>query len=227
MSNGETTRKRELILGEVGNKEEQPYVNRFITFYTLRFLWKFNNNRMPELHHLLFAKGRVEDGRSIYNKMLKQDTYVRESRAKECEEITGINYRYFTGEQGITVYGLPMKTWWRFIELWNARNSDKERNEFAVLEGEIHEKLRKAGGGDLSHQQPAFRNMAHFARSKCKRTAKNIENELEDIEKIIQGLRKEELEIVDNRKLESYRIALKEHLERVTAIHVLNGWKSR
>lgn len=217
-------RKNTNVLGKVGCEEDRLYVNRFIMFYTLRFLWKCYKNPVPELHSIMFSGGNVTEGRTSYNKMLKIDTYVKDAVAKKCEDTTGVDQRYFTGERPMVVADLSLNTWWRFVELWNNRKDD-ERQEFIKLESEIHEKLRKASVADLAKQQEVFRVLAYFAKNKSKKSTHTTLERLTKLEKQIEEFTKRELELVDKDRLEAHRQVLREYTDRITAISILNGWK--
>lgn len=206
------------------SNDDKQYINRFIVFYTLRFLWKLYKNPVPELHKIMFSGGNVTEGRTAYSKMLKLDTYVKDSTAERLEKITGVDRRYFTGERTLVVADLSLSTWWRFVELWNYRE-ETQNQEFIKIEGEIQERIRRAGKADLLKQQEAFRVLAYFAQNKAKKMAHTTMESIAKVEDLIKGFTRRELEQVDAEKLDEHRALIREYMERLYAISLLKKWK--
>ena len=199
--------------------EPEVRINSFATFYTLRWLWKESKQPVPELYKTLGCT------RSFYDNVLRgvdQDIYPR---AKRMSELTGIDEKYFTGKAQLTVGVISDSIWKNYIDLREQNEGNQSKNAALIkAEGVIAKALRSARKNNSGSE--AYRYLVHFAKYRNKWTAKDTQECLEEIERIIQRLKRSELEQVEQTELQRYKEMLRQHYDRVAAILILKDWNS-
>jgi len=207
---------------------DKEYVNTFITFYTLRQLWKEQGHAVSELY------STIGINRTLYDKILRMDDSVNlHPYLKRLEEITGINQRYFSGEAKLQFYGLTETTWVEFIELRKNRAKGEESSSVRKAQSNkdaLRDHREEIGNKILAEskaikQSEAFRRLAFFAEYKCKRGKENLMTTISQIEHMMESFGRNELSLLELPELESYREAVRQHLGRIEAICIYKKWE--
>lgn len=200
------------------------YNNRFVLFYTLKWLWKKYNHPIPELYRTLFDSTGKGNNRSLYDRVLHDNhSPLSDDRVKRLEEITGIDKKYFIGEQVIPCAAFVIETWDKFISLRKKRKGGEKTLELLQIESEIIRQLTVAEAE--KNVTKDFEKLVYFAKHKRRSPEKSIVSDIQEIEEHMNKLSSDKLAGVEASRLEEYRRALFTHYERIDALCVVNRWK--
>lgn len=163
------------------------YNNRFILFYTLKWLWKKYKHPVSELYKTVFDSTGKGNNRSLYDKVLK-DKYspLSSDRVKRLEEITGIDQKYFIGEQTIPCSAFIIEEWDKYISLRRKRNGGEKSLDLIHVEAEIIRQLVVAEAETEVTKE--FEKLVYFAKHKRRAPEKSIVSDLQEIEKLMAKL---------------------------------------
>lgn len=199
------------------------YNNRFILFYALRWYWKKYKHPISELHKTLFDSKGTGTNRSLFDRVLRDPHLDMTDRAARLEEITGIDKKYFIGEQVIPCNGFNLDEWDKYIGLRIRERGQEKSLELSALEMELDRQLTVAM--KESNQTNDFNKLIYFASHKRREPKKSIANSIQEIEFLMEQLNYNMLASADVSVLERYKSILYKHYERIDALCVLSNWK--
>lgn len=214
--------------------EESALINRFIIFYTLRFLWKENNRKVNELYEKLFQSVRSGSGnKTLYDNILRLKQIDLSARAKELSSLIDINEQYILGKGNykLTIIGFSDsdKTWKRYIQLrqtWAASRENRKGSELTCVEEEIKKNIRLACQKEnFKTQSEVFKRLVYFATYGQKKSEKRADELFAEIERAIGECTCSNIERASAEKLEEHYKMVLEYAHRLDAILTLTKWR--
>lgn len=208
-------------------------VNRFIFFYTLRFLWKENNHPVSELYEKIFPGKQGKTGnKTLYDKILRLEDVDLAAKAKGFCALTDIAEEYFLGIQN---YQLPIRgfmdgdtVWKKYIKLrheWAMKREGKSADLLQV-EGEIARQIRCAcQPQNLNSQREPFKRLVYFAQNGQKRPEKLSVELVAEVEKAVQACMRNSLAQLSVEELDAHYKILLEYAHRVDAMLTIKKWQ--
>ena len=201
----------------------EGYVNRFIVFYTLRCLWKLYKNKVKELYPTLFASGRIENGKTAFENIMRAGNSIDDHIVERLEETVGIGARFFSGDMKLSIPGMDIQQWTEFVYLWNLKETRDERY-YRKLRRQIADKIKEASASE--EQGENFNRLLFFAQNGCKKSENDIFNRLAEMEKMMSGIKKQEiLRMLDDKRLREHRDLVQKYLHRINAVCMLKEWE--
>lgn len=201
------------------------YIHRFIVFYTLRLLWRKYNNAVPELHKLLFEGGNIKQGRTKFERLLRDDTDLKPEDATRLGKLVGINQDFFTGRMKLSVPDLSTEVWVQLAYYYYSHD-DSTPDEVKKLKEKVETAIVAAITNGVSEQADNFGRLAFFAKNRCKLTELMVTNRFSEIEKKIYDLKySRELQTISIDRLCEHRDIVRQYLSRIDALCTLKEWE--
>lgn len=195
---------------------DQGLVNRFIIFYTLKYVWKQKQDRVSTMHEALGTNRTMVDNIIA----LKEVELIQNQRAMAFQKLTDIDAGYWDGEKQLIVPGIQKTEWVKFIELKQNRNLN-DRTQESEARRSIESKIENAIKMERSQMSGALVKLIFFAENKRKQSTLDVENNIQVIRRMMAANQWRELAKLDKDRLEEYRVALKEQYELVSAVSVI------
>ncbi|MGI5906753.1 MAG: hypothetical protein ACOX85_10965 [Candidatus Pararuminococcus gallinarum] len=220
MSNGSIEKDEDRLLdGEL--------LNRFIIFYMLRCLWKYNKHEVEELYQT------VGINRTLYTRILNNEEVEIADKFRTLEQITGIKNLYWDGKKRIRLNNWDSveqeKAWESFCRYRRkrSRSKDKEKTDKEkVCEADIKRKIESCTDQTLINEENHdFRMLFFFARYKQREPEKTAEKRIEEVGKAMADITQTTLEHVSEEILVKHVQKVMEYNRRVQAVLELKKWK--
>ncbi|WP_458398813.1 hypothetical protein [Anaerotignum sp.] len=200
---------------------ENERQNRFILFYTLKWLWRKNNHPVDELH-------RIVGNRTLYDSIMAMKSVDLDDRLQSLSDKIGLPKEYFDGNKKLEFIGITERQWGDYIRLRAKRSEERDNgggksSELIRIEGEINSALKDIYENRSAIQSTVFRKLMYFAKY-MRKDENTIESHLLEIEQKIEGLERRELNRAKKDALQKHYEVIKKHLDRLSAIMILSEW---
>lgn len=193
-------------------------VIRFANYYIIKSLWKIRKKRLD----IADLYNRLSMNKTLYDKILRgSDDVIK--KAKDRENETGLNYKYFSGENLIHVTGLMYDDWEKYFNLRQISKGAKKSTE----QRDIEEKIKAAIKDDFNGANAVsaeFKAIRFYVVNLRKQQEVTIHNKIVEVLTHINEIDKNELISMQNEELERYANEVQEHIDRIRSIICLKDW---
>ncbi|MFV0239801.1 MAG: hypothetical protein ACK5H4_07140 [Lacrimispora sphenoides] len=216
---------------EAFNILNEKHKNRFIIYYTLKWIWKekmkcSNNLRMNDLYFKIFPTKKGNGNRTLYNRLLKcSDSDLDldlniEDEIKRLSDITGLSADFFSGKREFPISGLPRADWEKYIRLRSKHPKSEDRK---IMEKRINEALKEVAKDKNKHNNSkAVNDIISYIMDGHKRTTDAFIDRINQMTGLMSEFTRKELDNADPEIIEKYLAELKKHYDCIEGINVLN-----
>lgn len=226
----------------MSKEEKDLLVNKFILFYTLRWLWKYYKHSVPELYEALESCGV---NRTMYDRILRMEVVNTEKAAGAFERITGLESDYWRGIDQLRMANITRSDWEQYIEAREKRKDAEKQIEKSVdtADAEEAEKTLDVAKADVKKweailddkfrkclmqggkQHSSFRIINYFAQHGQREAPVSISTKIDGILEAIGKLEQKDIMGLSNEKLRNYKDTLAQHWKLVDAIYTIKTLK--
>lgn len=197
---------------------DEMLLNRFMFFYTLRWLWKRYGHPAPELYSVL-----VNGNRTLYSRLLRQELVCLDDRVKSMSQLTGVSEKHFTGRQQLLIGNLTAYDWEDFFSHYrkNFRSAESKAAAAKI------EKQLEAAVSKPHLQNNTFQTLNYFALNQSKKGVENlVQTTLLDSIRSIDNISRRDMSTLDLDMLKQARESLSKNLKHIDAIITLMEWEN-
>ena len=213
--------------GLMVSEDRDLCVNKFILFYSLKYLWKYYGHSVPELYDTMKICGV---NKTMFERVLRLDIVDTEKNAKSYRELTGLEADYWMGIEQLKTGTLNRIDWEEFIKAREARSRQRKKgavsadtiNMLRRLEAKVDRELEDCLCS-LDRQHTSFKTIELFARNMRKGQTITISARIDGIISDMENIGKKELMGLSNEKLKEYITKLQRYVKIADAVYTIKN----